>query len=197
MEKTSISHLKSMIVSKYSLAPNSSLALTPKLTLTLALPLALALALLTAFNLSAQNNWFSAHGKYKACSVPINRDSIDSVRNLYPVRRVYPVFFIEFKPSQTLYLKWNGRFKITDNGPIPAIGLNTDHPTIYGRYSIKNDTLILKYRYTIQHFNKLAEKRRVKHKFKQKNRPAPIKRFARKKKNEFKISQYHYWKRMK
>ncbi|GAB5416195.1 MAG: hypothetical protein Crog4KO_12210 [Crocinitomicaceae bacterium] len=64
--------------------------------------------------------------------------------------------------GETLVIKRFGRFKIEGSNIITTYGLNTDNPTIYGRYKVKGDTLILKCRKSIQHFNKLAPKRSVK-----------------------------------
>ncbi|MDG1331194.1 MAG: hypothetical protein P8P74_02615 [Crocinitomicaceae bacterium] len=153
-----------------------------------------AMAMLSSSS-TAQNTMGSAIGEYSVYYIPVNRDSIDSIRKTRPVRSVDPIYFQEYNSSQSLKLKWNRRFKITNDSGITDLGLNTDNPTIYGRYTIKNDTLTLKYHHTIQHFNKLAEERRVKTKFKQKDRIAPVKRFARIEKDTFQIFPNGHWKR--
>jgi len=65
---------------------------------------------------------------------------------------------------RALFLKRFGRVKITNTMGINTLGLNTDNPTVYGRFKIVNDSLIIKTKYSIQHFNHLAPKRRVKKK---------------------------------
>ena len=100
---------------------------------------------------------------------------------------------MEFDNSRTLKLNWNRRFTITNSREIPAYGLQTDNPTIHGSYKVKDDTLILTYRYSIQHFNKLSPKSRVKRQYNQGNRTQSVKRFARTEKEVFKISNYGFW----
>lgn len=64
--------------------------------------------------------------------------------------------------DQNLILKPFGRFKIPGAKVLTTLGLNTDTPTLYGTHKRVKDTLILRYKYSIQHFNKLAPKRRIK-----------------------------------
>jgi hypothetical protein len=77
------------------------------------------------------------------------------------MRIVGPIVVRKYS-GETLVIKSLGRFKIEGSNIITAYGLNTDNPTVYGRYKVKSDTLILTYKKSIQHFNKLAPKRRVK-----------------------------------
>lgn len=64
--------------------------------------------------------------------------------------------------AQTLILKRFKRIKIIDKSPITTLGLNIDNPTVYGKFKIVGDSIIIQAKYSIQHFNKLAPRRRVK-----------------------------------
>jgi len=83
-----------------------------------------------------------------------------------PVREGGPVtvqgLVINEMSGKKLILKPCGLFEIPGDRIITTYGLNTDNPTIYGKYKRSEDTLILRYKHSIQHFNKLAPKRRVK-----------------------------------
>lgn len=144
-------------------------------------------------SVSAQNQKNRVCGEYSVCNVTPPAPKPDTIDTYGPVRIVQPIVLSEFRGAYTLKLKWNKRFTITNAGPITTYGLNTDHPIIHGTYKMKNDTLILIYRYNIQHFNKLAPKSRVKGKYKQRNRPQPVKRYARMESGQFKISKYRFW----
>ncbi len=91
--------------------------------------------------------------------------------------------------GETLVIKRFGRFKIEGSNIITAYGLNTDNPSIYGRYKMKGDTLILKCRKSIQHFNKLAPKRRVKVKMDH------VYKFTIDENGNLKTSEHCYWYR--
>ena len=94
------------------------------------------------------------------CAFPLPPKTSDTVRG--------PATIVQFHVSEMnwcasrLFLKRFGRFKILGDQTITDLGLNTDNPTIYGRFRKRGDTVFLKYRKSIQHFNKLAPKRRVK-----------------------------------
>lgn len=104
-------------------------------------------------------------GRYRHdCILP--RDTTSTIQDSLPtngIPEIHRVFVVHNRWSrETLVIKWFGRFKIEGDGIITAYGLNTDNPTTYGRYRKKKDTLILTCRKSIQHFNSLAPKRRVK-----------------------------------
>lgn len=103
-------------------------------------------------------------GSYRyGCTPPIQEQTpTDSLPTIgLPIIRTISFVHLEWR-DQTLVIRRFGRFKIKGSNVITAYGLNSDNPTIYGRYKKKGDTLILKCRKSIQHFNKLAPNRRVK-----------------------------------
>lgn len=102
-------------------------------------------------------------GEYESTKVNGDFESTDTLWKQDKIP-IIPIKLIEIDPfmSKTLILKWPNRFKILDFSPIPDIGFNLDNPTVYGKFKLKDDSLILRTKYSIQHFNKLAPKSRVK-----------------------------------
>ena len=78
-----------------------------------------------------------------------------------PILRMKVIELNEFQ-AKTLIMKRFKRIKIIDKSPITCLGLNIDNPTVYGKFIIVGDSIIIRAKYSIQHFNKLAPKRRVK-----------------------------------
>lgn len=105
-------------------------------------------------------------GIYSFNCIPTEPEVIrlnDSVPSIGPtIVRVDPNVLVAGWYDRTLEIKSFGRFKINGSKWITAYGLNTDNPTIYGRFRVTGDTLILECKKSIQHFNKLAPKQRVK-----------------------------------
>jgi len=105
-------------------------------------------------------------GNYRyTCSVPkeepkVIQDSVPST-GLPEIRTIGPIVVREWRDEVLIIKRWR-RFKIEGSSVITAYGLNTDNPTIYGRYKSKGDSIILTFKKSIQHFNKLAPKQRVK-----------------------------------
>jgi len=102
-------------------------------------------------------------GKYEhTCTAPSPRRIVTETGEQFIFAGIHvPIPQTLFR-SHSLFIKRFGRFEIKGPGTITDDGLNTDNPTIYGRYKKRGDTLILTYKKSIQHFNKSAPKRRVK-----------------------------------
>lgn len=111
-----------------------------------------------------QVNRKSLLGNYECIKTTDNKSSIDTVgwqNDTIPILKINIVEVSNFS-SKTLILKRNNRVIIMDNSPITDIGINIDNPTIYGKYKIKGDSIIIRAKYSIQHFNALAPNKRVK-----------------------------------
>ncbi len=121
----------------------------------------LLLLLFVSSTLTAQEK-----GCYRyTCAVPkeeptVIEDSLPSIG--LPIVRINPAIIRAEWRDEKLVIKPFRRFKIEGSGLITTYGLNTDNPTIYGRYKKKGGTLILRCKKSIQHFNKMAPKQRVK-----------------------------------
>ncbi|MCR9173709.1 MAG: hypothetical protein NXI10_14500 [bacterium] len=132
-------------------------------------------------------------GRYTySCVDPVQHSKVvqDTLprREIPPVQIVGPIVVRRFS-DETLIIKSCGRFKIEGSNMITAYGLNTDNPTVYGRYKIVNDSIILTYKKSIQHFNKLAPKRRVKTKRNE------VYRYLLQEDGVLKENEYCFWKR--
>lgn len=106
----------------------------------------------------------SLRGKYECIMVTDNASTIDTVgwqNDTLPIYRINKVE-LNYFPLRTLILTRCNRVKIIDNSPIMDIGLNVDNPTIYGRFTLEGDTIVIRAKYSIQHFNSLTPKGRVK-----------------------------------
>lgn len=88
-------------------------------------------------------------------------DSSSISKKKDPILKIEPIV-INYFPGGTLFLKRYKRFMILNETPITCLGLNTDNATVFGKYKVKGDTIIFLCKYSIQHFNQLAQKRRVK-----------------------------------
>lgn len=105
-------------------------------------------------------------GTYECRKDPDNVASLDTVgfqQDSIPILSVQMVELNHF-PAKVLILKRNHRMEMSDKSGITDIGLNLDNPTIYGRFHLEGDTIEIEAKYSIQHFNSLAPKRRVKRK---------------------------------
>lgn len=120
-------------------------------------------AVLFAFLLFTGTIFGQLRGSYRyRCSDPVPPATLDTSKTSAPQGlRIGYIPTLEWR-GEKLIIKRFGRFKIEGSGTVTDLGLNRDNPTIYGRYKLRDTTLTLKCRKSIQHFYKLAEKRRVK-----------------------------------
>lgn len=103
-------------------------------------------------------------GEYEARRTTRTVTSTDTVAiqdDSIPIIRLTAVEVNNFT-SRILILKRCKKIRIIDPSPITDWGLNTDNPIIFGTFKIVGDSIIIKAKYSIQHFNKLSPKRRVK-----------------------------------
>ena len=103
-------------------------------------------------------------GEYSCVNVTKGLAPIDTIEiqvNVNLEKQLATIVFSEFY-NKILIMKRCHRVKIIDKSPINDLGLNVDHPTIYGKFKIVGDSIFIHAKYSIQHFNKLAPKRRVK-----------------------------------
>ena len=103
-------------------------------------------------------------GEY--CCVKVTKEfpSIDTMKihvNVNQEQQLTTIMYSEFY-NKILKLKWFHRVKIIDKSGITCLGLNIDNPTVYGKFKIVGDSIFIHAKYSIQHFNKLAPKKRVK-----------------------------------
>ncbi len=98
---------------------------------------------------SQMKKW-EGRGFYSIAQLPKTEDSTSKEDN--EILSISAIQIPPFRYGQVLELKRWGRFEIIDYSPIPDIGLNTDNPTIYGRYHRKGDSLFLRCEKSIQHF---------------------------------------------
>lgn len=140
---------------------------------------------LTSFQTFAQTK-----GVYRyTCAYPkpvrTLQDSLPSTG--LPILKIETPIVLNAWNDETLEIKSFRRFKINGSHIITTYGLNSDNPTVYGRYKVKEDTLVLTCKKSIQHFNKLAPKRRVKQKLE------ITYRFVLLNDGKLKTSEYCHW----
>ena len=133
----------------------------------------------------------SLRGDYECGKTTDAAASIDTLEMQFdsiPILRITSIELNGFQ-SHTLILKRFKRFKIIDKSVITYLGLNSDNPTIYGKFKIVGDSVIIKTKYSIQHFNKHAPKRRLKTKL------AKTYKFMIINENQLEISPNYSWKK--
>lgn len=132
----------------------------------------------------AQINRGDLYGAYNVTYKEANQ--IDKPKNPLQIERI---IFNEFQ-SKCLVLRPFQRVIIVDNSPINDLGLNIENPTIYGKFKIIEDTLVIKSKYSIQHFYKSAPKRRIKQKFEK------VHYFKIISNGKLEINEYFFWEKV-
>ena len=103
-------------------------------------------------------------GKYEPQKTNDQIPSIDTVEIQDGSLHIISVtaFGINEFPSRTLILKRFKRIKIIDNSPITTYGYNIDNPTLYGKFKIVGDSIVIEVKYSIQHFSSSGPNKRIK-----------------------------------
>jgi hypothetical protein len=146
------------------------------------------LSLITIGSAFAQDKGSYRYDCMPPRQAPVPTDSLPTRR--LPIINIVSIVHYEWR-DQTLVIRRFGQFKIKGSNIITAYGLNSDNPTIYGRYKKKGDTLILKCRKSIQHFNKLASNRREKVKMTQ------VYKYVISDDGRLQSSEYCFWRKEK
>lgn len=132
----------------------------------------------------AQVNRYQLYGEYGVQFSKVQQ--IEKPKNPLQLEKI---IFNEFQ-SKSLVLKPLNRVIIVDYSPINDLGLNIENPTIYGKFKIIEDTLVIKSKYSIQHFYKSAPKRRVKQKFEK------VHYFKIISNGKLEINEYFFWEKV-
>lgn len=153
----------------------------------------IVLGVISSLGILAQSDWKASDlvGTYVIKNVSQPPSELDTVRQFEPPPGIDLHIKVQvannFSNVEYLKMRRFKHFKIKGSTCTLDYGLNTDYPSYYGKYEISGDTLIMRCDHYIQHFNKSADKRRVKTPYK------AVFRWIIQEDGTLKVYEWEYW----